>query len=436
MAKGSISKRTVDATHPGARDVFLWDDDPAGFGLKVTPAGSKVYIYQYRVARPGEAELTAPRRYTLGKHGELTPDQARKRAKELAALVAAGIDPKEQEQDREQARARARAAAQERERQEQQLAFDKMAKLWLAFYEDKRTASSVAQAKLVVRNHLEPALGSKPITALTRREIQPIIDAIPVKREAMRRSVFAYASAMLGWCAKHGHIEANPLAAMAKPDAPAARQRVLTDEELVTVWNATADLTKPYGAYFRLLILTGQRRGEVAGMDWAELDRGAALWTIPADRAKNGVAHLVPLSPQATAEIRSLVPEGMTEWPKSGFVFSKTKGVALNSFSQAKAELDAAVTEALEDKPLPAWRVHDLRRTVATGLQRLGVRFEVTEAVLNHVSGAKGGVAGIYQRHDWKDEKRAALDAWARHIAALLAPVDQSNVVSLAEARA
>jgi len=431
MARGSISKRTVDATQPSTRDVFLWDDDPAGFGLKVTPAGSKVYIYQYRVARPGAAQLTTPRRYTLGKHGELTPDQARKRAKELAALVAAGTDPKEQEQEREQAKTHARTIAQERERREKQLAFDKMAELWLAFYEDKRTASSVAQAKLVVRNHLKPALGDKPITALVRQDIQPIIDAIPIKREAMRRSVFAYASAMLGWCAKHGYIDANPLASMAKPDAPAARQRVLTDEELIAVWEATTHLTTPYGAFFRLLTLTGQRRGEVAGMNWAELDQGSCLWTVPADRAKNGVAHLVPLSPQAMAEIQSMVPNDEANWPKSGFVLSRTKGVALNSFSQAKSELDAAIVEAEECQPLPAWRVHDLRRTVATGLQRLGIRFEVTEAVLNHVSGAKGGVAGIYQRHDWKEEKRAALNAWAAHIDRIISGAEAGNVIAL-----
>jgi len=308
MAKGSISKRTVEALAPGARDVFLWDSDPAGFGLKVTPSGARIYIYQYRVSRPGEAEGTTPKRYTLGKHGEITPDQARKRAKELSAMVAAGIDPKHLEQEREHAKVIALAKAQEQKRREELLAFDRMADLWLAFYEDRRTASSVAQAKLMVRNHLKPALGQKPITSITRHDIQPIIDAIPIKREATRRSVFAYASAMLGWCTKHGHLEANPLTSMAKPEIPAARQRVLSDEELITVWNATADIAEPYGAYFRLLTLTGQRRGEVAGMDWSELDKGLKLWTIPAARAKNGVAHIVPLSPQALAEIDALAP--------------------------------------------------------------------------------------------------------------------------------
>src|SRR5690606_9423642 len=109
--------------------------------------------------------------------------------------------------------------------------------------------------------------------------------------------------------------------------------------------------------------------------------------------------------------------------------------VALSCYSQAKALLDTGIAKLCEGaEPLAPWRVHDLRRTLATGLQRLGTRFEVTEAVLNHVSGAKGGVAGIYQRHDWKDEKRAALEAWARHVMAILSPADQSNVVPISAA--
>jgi integrase len=144
------------------------------------------------------------------------------------------------------------------------------------------------------------------------------------------------------------------------------------------------------------------------------LDRSAALWTIPANRAKNDKVHIVPLSPPVLAELDALA--GVTAWPKSGYVLTTTGRTSISGFSKAKRALDETISKGRDGEPITDWRVHDIRRTVATGLQRLGVRFEVTEAVLNHVSGAKGGVAGVYQRHDWKDEKRAALDAWARHL--------------------
>lgn len=456
MAGTSITKRTVDAAKPGPRDYFLWDggekEAVKGFGLKVTPAGGKIYVYQYRIARPGEAERTPAKRYTIGKHGNLTPDQARTRAKELAALVERGIDPRQRELDEFAAKDEAERLAQEKARIEGELAFKKVAALWLDHYENEkaRRPSSVSLAKLVVNRYLTPALGEKPMPHIGRADIQPIIDAIPVRRKGIRRAVFAYASVLFGWTAKRGDIATNPLTEMVKPEAPKSRDRVLTDTELAEVWNASEKIGAPFGPFFRLLILTGQRRSEVAGIDWEELDRTSATWTIPADRAKNGVAHIVPLSSTAVAELDALAdsakgdaekPEEVS-WPKTGFVLTTTGKTPISGLTKAKIALDAVIAKARrgdDDKdepeqdsevlPMPAWRLHDLRRTLATGFQRLGIRFEVTEAVLNHVSGAKGGIAGIYQRHDWKDEKRSALDAWARHVASIITPAEQGNVV-------
>lgn len=164
-------------------------------------------------------------------------------------------------------------------------------------------------------------------------------------------------------------------------------------------------------------------------MRWEELDRRSAVWVIPPTRAKNGKAHLVPLSDAAVAQI-DLVAGG-PDWPQRGYVLTTTSRSAVSGISKAKTALDEVITRMNGDNTLEPWRLHDLRRTVATGLQRLGVRFEVTEAVLNHVSGAKGGVAGIYQRHDWADEKRSALDAWAAHTQALVSGAEQTNLVRL-----
>lgn len=436
MPNITISKRTVDAAQPGDRDIFFWDQEVKGFGLKVTPTGGKIYVLQYRIARPGETANTPARRYTIGKHGNFTPEQARSRAKELTLLVASGIDPREKEANELAEKNAAKQAAAEQSRLETELAFNRMADLWLDHYENEkgRRPSSISQASLVVRNHLKPALGSTPLPHIGRTQLQPIIDAIPAKQKAMRRTVFAYASILFGWAMTRGYILINPLLSMAKPDAPKARDRVLTDAELGEIWSATEALTAPWGQLYRLLLLTGQRKSEVAGMQWDELDQTAALWTIPASRAKNEKVHLVPLSPLVVAELDAL--GGGTTWPKSGYVLTTKGRTSISGFSKAKRALDNIITVSRGGEAITPWRIHDIRRTVATGLQRLGVRFEVTEAVLNHVSGAKGGVAGVYQRHDWKDEKRAALDAWARRFEELVQGTQPGDNVVKLEVRA
>jgi integrase len=195
-----------------------------------------------------------------------------------------------------------------------------------------------------------------------------------------------------------------------------------------------------------LLILTGQRRGEVAGMTWAELSDDLTSWTLPGERTKNGAAHVVPLSAPARDLLKALLPGDANEAKRAlaerraagTLVLPGAVGTPFSGWSKSKGALDKAITEAAAGTSaasLAPWSIHDLRRTVATGLQRLGVRLEVTEAVLNHISGSRGGIAGVYQRHDWANEKRAALDAWAAH---LLAIAEQrtaaDNVVKLTRA--
>ncbi|NKJ02780.1 site-specific integrase [Novosphingobium sp. SG707] len=462
MAKAPITKRTVDAAKPGPAEYVIWDDGGKetikGFGLKVTPAGSKVYIFQYRLARAGLADKTAPRKYTIGKHGPLTPDQARTRAKELAAMVEQGIDPRQSELDAITAQDNAKREAAEKARLEGELAFERLAPTFLDWYENEkgRRPSSVAMARLVVNGYLLPKLTGRPLPHIARADLQPILDGIPTKKRGMRRAVFAYASIFFSWALKRGDIDENPLLAMAKPEAPKARDRVLADTELTAIWNASSTLSDPFGQFFRLLMLTGQRRSEVAGIAWSELDRASATWIIPADRAKNGVAHLVPLTSHVVEELDRLAMAAQMKadakaekakattqepdpkrWPKSGPVLTTTGRTPISGITKAKNALDTAVAEARKEDggAIPAWRIHDLRRTLATGFQRLGVRFEVTEAVLNHVSGAKAGVAGIYQRHDWAEEKRTALEAWARHVQAIVTPAEKTNVVPIRNAK-
>ena len=185
-----------------------------------------------------------------------------------------------------------------------------------------------------------------------------------------------------------------------------------------------------------LLTVTGQRRSEVAGLDWSELNRQERIWTLPEERCKNGLTHLVPLSTMAVEILDHLAAVAVQKkpvWPSKGLVFTTTGRTPISGFSKAKQQLDAAMLRVAKAQAAEAgenpetieiadWRIHDLRRTMATGFQKLGIRFEVTEATLNHVSGmSRAGVAGVYQQHDWKEEKREALEKWAQHCERLLA---------------
>ena len=170
-------------------------------------------------------------------------------------------------------------------------------------------------------------------------------------------------------------------------------------------------------------------REEVASMPWKELDRNRAEWLLPAARSKNGKGHLVPLSTEAIGELDAIA--GSKGWPTSGLVFSTTGTTSVSGFTKAKRRLDSEANELMrgdtdgdEKDRIEHWRVHDLRRTMATGLQRLGIRFEVTEAVLNHISGARSGIAGVYQRYDWNDEKREAIKAWGAMVMRLVAEAE------------
>jgi integrase len=253
----------------------------------------------------------------------------------------------------------------------------------------------------------------------------------------------AYGRAAFAWAVKRGAVHANPFTALPVDKSIAKRERVLSDTEMAEIWRAAGEAASPYGTIIRLLVLTGQRRGEVAGMAWDEISEELATWTLPGGRTKNGEPHTVPLSAPARDILRALLPGGVNNRRTGdGIVLPGTLGTPFAGWSKAKQALDKAIMDArakaaraagITPTPLIPWNVHDLRRTVATGLQRLGVRLEVTEAVLNHISGSRGGIAGVYQRHDWAAEKRAALDSWAAYVTSIVeGRIAGDNVLTLA----
>jgi len=404
MPVARITKPAVDSAAAGLKDIFLWDDELRGFGLRTTPTGSKSYVFQYRM---GGREAPS-RRYTIGRHGSpWTPQTARKEAERLAIMIARGVDPVE--------------AEHERRRQAVDLAFTSYVETFANLYLKKRWKQWSLGAG-VLRREAVPVLRGKPLPSIKRSDLSLIWDRLH-DQPAVARLVHATLRKLFRWAVSRGDIDRSPLEGVEPPPPVPARERVLSDGELVQIWRACDELGYPFGSLFRLLMLTGQRREEVAALNWNELDREKRLWLLPSTRAKNKKSHLVPLSDLAIEVLDEAAAS--KDWPKSGLVFSTTGKTPPSGFSKAKRRLDECIQLASNCSG-EAWRLHDLRRTLATGLQRLGIRFEVTEAVLNHISGARSGIAGVYQRHDWAQEKRDALDAWAGSILRLLGRVTKA----------
>jgi integrase len=219
---------------------------------------------------------------------------------------------------------------------------------------------------------------------------------------------------MFNWAVERGELETSPMDRIALPKGPDARDRYLDDGELAALWRATLRLDHAYAHLIRALILLGQRRDEVADMTWEEVDLDRAIWTIPGARTKNAKPHMLPLARQAIEQLKAT---GTSE----GYLFSASGAQPIQNWSYWKRKVDKLFNEELSKAELPVaapWKVHDLRRSVASGMQRLGEHRDVVEAFSNRQ--VREGVAAVYQRHDYRTEMEAAAQRWADHVEALL----------------
>jgi integrase len=388
-----LTQRRIEALEcpNGKKDILVFDEEQAGLGCRVTAGGGKSYIAQYRFA--GEK-----RRIPLGSASAVSLATAREAVRTIMGDVAKGRDP---------AAERREASRQAKEKAEQdKLTLAELVDKWeegrLAGRRPGYRAEATRALRFAFGRQLRaPAAALDPKTA--RRIVNEIADA---GKAATARLTTAYGRACFAWAVDRDLVADNPFKAI-KVEGVASRDRVLTDAELAAVWKATEG-PGAYNAIVRLLILTAQRRTEVSGMVRAELAPDFSTWVIPADRAKNGATHRVPLSSQAQDILRAAPRVLTAAGDDTKFVFPGRAG-QFAGWSKAKALLD-------QRSGVVGWRIHDLRRTTATGLQKLGVRLEVTEAVLGHVAGSRAGIVGVYQVHDWADEKRSALNAWGAHI--------------------
>jgi len=399
MALRAITVRTVQALKPGAT---VWDaghrEAVKGFGAR-RQRGDPVYVIKYRVH--GRQRFV-----TIGRHGSpWTPDKARREAKRMLGLVADGKDPQA-----EKLEARERAAG----------TLGRVAADYLKHAKKKQKPRSYSETE----RHL--LINWKPLHAvsafhLRRRQVAARLAEIEVERGAVTAArARAALSAMFNWAIREGYdIAANPVLGTNRPTEPKSRERVLTDSEVADIWRACGD--DDYGRIIKLLLLTAQRRDEVGGMRWAEVD--GDTWTIPGNRTKNHREHAMPLCDSALELIAASQRRNDRD-----FVFGegpRHKGDQHRGFSgwsKAKAALDERILEARGSAATSLdWRLHDLRRTAATVMaDRLGVLPHIVEAILNHVSGHRAGVAGVYNRARYAAEMRNALERWAEHVETLI----------------
>ena len=385
--------RTLPASAKG--DTIYPDHEVPGLYLRVRASGSRSFIIRWR---QGEFQ----RRAIIGKVGIFTVDEARKKARKAMVGIDEGHDP---------------VAAKAKSRAQGKLIFETVAGEYLDFKVKEMKASSFDQCKRHLMKYLKP-LHRFPIGKIDRATIAVELRTIAKQSGAVQADrARSTLSAMFGWCVGEGLLEANPVFGTNKQSKAKSRDRVLTDDELVAVWNAAP--ASDFGRIVKLLMLTGQRRDEIAAMRRSEL--GDDMLALPAPRTKNSRPHDVPLSPQALAVLGECA-----ERIGRDHVFGDGEG-GFSGFSSAKGKLDEAsgVTD---------WTLHDLRRTAATKMADLGVQPHIIEAVLNHVSGHKGGVAGVYNRSAYAAEKRAALILWGNHIQILLAKAAGTNVTTMKRA--
>jgi integrase len=434
-----------------------WDTKVPGFGVRVTDradargrALSASYVVYCRWPGTG-----APARRAVGDAKKLTLVAARKIARRWLDLVEQGIDPHEQERETERVRAAAKAA----EAALLENTLEKVAEAWFRHISDQRKSAEVERD---VRRAFLQRWADRPVTEITQADIETVVASMR-DTPAQARNVLGYAKRMLKWASRQSRfgLAESPAEKLEAADLVGKKRRgdrVLTDDELRLLWRAVGRLRTqrlrdeddelsnwfpgdyPFGPLFRLLVLTGQRKSEVANARWREFDLPRRLWTIPAERMKSGAAHVVPLTDEMVAIVDSL-PRPTSKKRDHDHLFSTTGGARpVNSFGKVKTRIDRrmlSATRALarasgsdaDDVDLPGWTIHDIRRTMRTNLSALPIPDRVAEAMIAH---AAPELHRVYDLHKYVEEKRRGFELWSAHLRGILRRPDPgSNVVTL-----
>ena len=403
MARKLLNAKSVEHLKPSDRRQEISDAKVPALRIVISPTGARSWALRTRVGG-------RPVKFTLGSADSYTLRQAREWASDTLLAVKAGRDPRAEKREREDA-AQLKREEEERKRRDTVAA---VVERWLAT--DQKDNRTVGEVAAIMRLYVLPAWGEQPIGRIKKCDVVELVERVAegdgVRRGAPIRAnrLLAHVKRLFAWAAHRDLIEVSPATAVERPAREVSRDRVLDDDELAAIWRAAEDLDA-YGRLVRLLIATGCRLSEIAEAKVEELveDNGMKL-RLPAERSKNGIARTIHLS--------NLALEVLAE-PKAPYLGVDTGKRPVTNLSERKRLLDEKAAEIL-GRPLAPWRIHDARRTVATNMQRAGVRLEVTEAVLGHTSGSRNGVVGVYQRHQWTTEAAAALDRWGDRLTRLL----------------
>ena len=394
-----LTQRGVEAAKPKAKRYGKPDGTVPGLRLVVFPSGEKTYALFTRV----NGRLI---NHKIGSAAVLELAQARKEARRKLGEISGGLDPRE-----------TRREAKRAELETVEVVIEKFVERYV-----KPNNKSWKEIKRKFDVEVLPHWGKRPISSISQRDVIELLDGIVDRGGvgAQANRVLAAIRRLFNWSVERGLLDRSPTDRVKAPVPETPRDRVLSDSELALVLRAADMVGFPFGPYVVISILVGARREEVAGMRWSELTPDLAAWTLPRDRVKNGVEHTIPLPPWA----RSIIA-GLPRIADDGFVFTMNGRNSISGYSKAKRQLDAVVANLNGGTPIAPWRMHDCRRTFATGLARLGVQLPVVERLLNHTSGSFAGVAGVYQRFDFATEKRQALEVWCRHVLALTRPPER-----------
>ena len=394
-AKIIHTQTSLDAVRPGSKRQEMRDGKVAALRLIVQPSGKMSWSARYSI-------LGEDRRLTIGPYPGIGLADARKRAIAAVGQVASGSDPAAEKAEAEKAAKDAlKAGPADAELVESVVAE------FIARYA-KPNLRSWPELQRKFERDVIPLWGGRRLADIGKADVHRVLDRINDRGSAVSANrTFAAVRKLCRWAVERGIIDRNPTEGLRRPTKERTRDRVLSSAELALVWKAADRITATYAQVIRVLILTGQRRDEVGGMRWDEIDLATKTWAIPAGRVKNSRAHAVPLSDPVIAIIKAQ--------PRvSDLVFSV--GKAPSSWSRAKRHLDDLVAELNDGELISPFVIHDIRRSVASGMARIGVAPHVVEKLLNHTSGTFGGVTGVYQRHSYADEVKAALAAWAVEI--------------------
>jgi integrase len=455
-----LTTAAVERYRPAPKRRIIRDGGARSLFLVVHPSGQKSWLMRFRVPSRNQ-----PAKIVLGPYDNsgrelrdepqigqpLTLAAARALATKVLRERAMGRDPAA---DREAEKQRRRNAAVEGASN----TFGAASKTFVEKYASKKVRRWKEVARLlglqptdagleVVPGGLAERWGSRPVAEIDGHDIHAVVaetrerGAPGLQRrgdgptEARARAMLSALSRTFRWLVEHRRVDGNPCAGVHRPEAPEARDRVLTAAELKWFWAATEKIGAPFRATLRLLLLTGCRLNEIAALRWEELSEDGITLQLPGSRTKNHRPHVVPLAPLARE-----VLAGAARIEGCPFVFSTTGMTPISGWSKAKHLLDEAMLAAAReergrDATIEPWRLHDLRRSAVTGMAELGIAPHVIELCVNHVSGSRGGVAGVYNRSEMMPERRAALERWAQHVAGVVSGKAEDKVVAMPRGR-